>query len=89
MEFEFDPEKSASNRQKHGIDFVEAQALWFDERRVVYLARVGDEFRRGITAKIGENSWTSIYTYRKDKIRIISVRRARYEEKEHYYSEGV
>ena len=30
MEFEFDPEKSASNKDKHGIDFIEAQALWQD-----------------------------------------------------------
>tara|TARA_R110002020_G_scaffold152155_3_gene329808 strand:- start:659 stop:796 length:138 start_codon:yes stop_codon:yes gene_type:complete len=25
MEFEFDPAKSASNKDKHGIDFVEAR----------------------------------------------------------------
>jgi uncharacterized DUF497 family protein len=28
VEFEFDPRKSESNKAKHGIDFVEAQALW-------------------------------------------------------------
>lgn len=28
--FEFDPDKSAANKAKHGIDFVEAQALWDD-----------------------------------------------------------
>jgi len=28
MEFEFDPNKSVSNRVKHGIDFVQAQAFW-------------------------------------------------------------
>ncbi len=28
--FEFDPGKSATNKTKHGIDFVEAQALWKD-----------------------------------------------------------
>jgi hypothetical protein len=28
--FEFDATKSASNRTKHGIDFVEAQKLWHD-----------------------------------------------------------
>jgi hypothetical protein len=28
VEFEFDPGKSAANREKHGIDFVEAQVLW-------------------------------------------------------------
>ena len=27
QEFEFDPAKSATNRDKHGIDFVEAQGL--------------------------------------------------------------
>ena len=26
--FDFDPQKSAINRTKHGIDFAEAQALW-------------------------------------------------------------
>jgi uncharacterized DUF497 family protein len=30
MKFEFDPAKSASNKDKHGIDFVEAQVLWAD-----------------------------------------------------------
>ena len=28
MEFEFDARKSENNKAKHGIDFVEAQALW-------------------------------------------------------------
>lgn len=28
--FEFDPAKSAANANKHGIDFVAAQALWSD-----------------------------------------------------------
>jgi len=29
--FEFDPEKSAANLAKHGIDFEAAQALWLDD----------------------------------------------------------
>ena len=28
VDFEFDPRKSESNKAKHGIDFIEAQALW-------------------------------------------------------------
>ncbi len=28
--FEFDEAKSRANESKHGIDFVEAQALWLD-----------------------------------------------------------
>lgn len=31
MDFEYDPEKSLQNKQKHGIDFEEAQMLWLDE----------------------------------------------------------
>ncbi len=30
MEFEFDEEKSLANKEKHGIDFDEARALWLD-----------------------------------------------------------
>jgi uncharacterized DUF497 family protein len=30
MDFEFDPTKSATNKVKHGIDFVEAQKLCED-----------------------------------------------------------
>ena len=29
--FEFDVRKSRINKLKHGIDFVEAQALWMDD----------------------------------------------------------
>jgi uncharacterized DUF497 family protein len=32
MEFEFDQNKSDSNKHKHGIDFYEAQKLWDDLR---------------------------------------------------------
>jgi uncharacterized protein len=34
VEFEFDPAKSASNLDKHGIDFTAVQALWEDVMRV-------------------------------------------------------
>jgi hypothetical protein len=32
VEFENDPAKSEKNKRKHGIDFVEAAALWLDPR---------------------------------------------------------
>ena len=37
MAFEFDPDMSAANRSKHGIDFNDAPALWDDPR---LLARI-------------------------------------------------
>jgi hypothetical protein len=34
VEFEFDPAKSASNLEKHGIDFGAVQAIWTSLRSV-------------------------------------------------------
>ena len=39
MDFEFDPAKSAANLEKHGIDFIGAQALWSDTERLEIAAR--------------------------------------------------
>ncbi len=80
MEFEFDEEKSRTNKAKHGIDFVEAQALWLDGRLVEVPARTEDEPRFLVVGRIGEQSWSGVITYRGERIRIISVRRSRPEE---------
>lgn len=34
MIFEYDPQKSAANLAKHGIDFDEAQHMWLDIHRL-------------------------------------------------------
>ena len=86
MNFEFDPEKSDSNKIKHRIDFIEAQELWNDIDLLVIPAKTTDEPRFLVIARIGKKYWTEIITYRNDKIRIISVRRARDEEIELYES---
>ena len=86
MEFEFDPKKSASNRSKHGIDFVEAQALWEDPDFVEIPARTADEPRSLVVGKIEDMHWSAVTTLRGDRTRIISVRRARPEEIEIYES---
>lgn len=80
MEFEHDPSKSTANADKHGIDFTEAQALWQDSNRVELPARTVDEPRWLVVGKLGEKLWSAVITYRSDKVRIISVRRARDEE---------
>jgi hypothetical protein len=77
MEFEFDQNKSQSNKAKHGIDFIEAQILWLDDNRLEIPARITDEPRIVILGKIGTKVWAAVVTYRADKTRIISVRRAR------------
>ena len=80
MDFEFDERKSRGNKAKHGIDFVEAQALWQDVRRIEIPARTHDEPRFLLIGMIGERHWSAVITYRDDRARIISVRRARDEE---------
>lgn len=82
MNFEFDPQKSAINAEKHGIDFLAAQSLWSDQNRVEFIARFKDEERNGLVAIHNGRKWCAIFTLRGDNVRIISVRRARaYEEK--------
>jgi uncharacterized DUF497 family protein len=34
MNFEWDAQKSISNKEKHGIDFDAAKNLWLDDKRV-------------------------------------------------------
>ncbi len=85
MEFEFDPLKSERNKKKHGIDFVEAQELWADEDRLEVPANTGDEPPYVLIAQYRESIWTAIFTYRGERVRLISVRRARQQEKELYY----
>jgi uncharacterized DUF497 family protein len=86
MKFEFDEKKSNSNKIKHGIDFLEAQALWDDPDIVEIPAKVIDEPRFMVVAKIRTKHWSGIITYRGDRIRIISVRRSRKEEIKIYES---
>ena len=86
MAFEFDLKKSDSNKEKHGIDFVESQELWNDLDLLEIPAKITDEARFLVIGKIDDKHWTGIITYRKDNIRIISVRRARNEEIELYES---
>jgi uncharacterized protein len=82
--FAFDPIKSLANKAKHGIDFIEAQRLWQDEDRVIIPARSVLEPRMAVIGRIGTNIWTVIHVLREEKVRIISARRARHEEKEFY-----
>jgi len=78
--FEFDEDKSKSNLEKHGIDFVEAQHLWNDPDLLEIPAKTSDEPRFLVIGKIAGKHWSGVVTYRGTKIRIISVRRSRTEE---------
>ena len=80
MGFDFDPQKSEGNLNKHGINFIDAQQLWNDPNLLEIPARTEDEPRSMVIGKIGSKHWSAVITYRSDDIRIISVRRSRDEE---------
>jgi uncharacterized protein len=84
MDFEFDAAKSAANLRKHGIDFVAAQSLWQDADRLEIPARSIDEPRTQVIGRVGDLVWSAFITQRDQRIRIISVRRARHEEEATY-----
>jgi hypothetical protein len=86
MEFEFDDNKSETNKQKHGIDFYEAQKLWEDIDFIEIPVKTSDEPRFLVIGKISGKHWSGVITYRSEKIRIISVRRSRKEEIDIYES---
>jgi len=84
MEFEFDSNKSKLNKDKHGIDFLEGQLLWDDPDYIEIPAKTMDEQRSLIIGKIQDKHYSAIITYRKEKIRIISIRRSQHKEVEIY-----
>lgn len=85
--FEFDSKKSASNEQKHGINFVDAQQLWMVPS-VILESRFSEESRFLLIGELPSGCWTAIFTKRGRKIRIISVRRSRKNEKEFFYGKS-
>ncbi len=84
MEFEYDETKSKANKEKHGIDFVEAQLLWLDNMLIEIPARTTDEPRFMVIGRIVGKHWSAVITYRHERVRIISVRGSRREEIEIY-----
>jgi len=84
LTFEYDINKSNSNKEKHGIDFIEAQQLFYDTNAIMYPSKYTDEERFYVTGLVNYKFYTSIITFRDENIRIISTRRARKKEIEQY-----
>jgi hypothetical protein len=85
MIFEWDTIKSLKNREKHGVSFEEAMEIWRDVRiDAENIARKGNESRSATLGMIKGRIYVAIWTKRKGKIRLISVRRARNNEEKIY-----
>jgi len=80
-EFEWDEAKRLTNLSKHKFDFLDARRLF--DGRPVFVQQIlrRAEIRIGTTGEVDGTLVTAIWTIRMNKIRLISVRRARDEEK--------
>ena len=86
-DFEWDDEKAQSNLNKHGVSFVEAATIFNDPN----LATIADpdhsddeERFVSIGVSVIRRLLSVIHTFRKERIRLISARKATKAEKEAY-----
>jgi uncharacterized DUF497 family protein len=87
--FEYHDRESQANLQKHGISFEEAKQLWLDPHRLLLYTKFEAEPRWILMGRVHELMWTAVFTVRRTRIRLISVRRARQQEKVVYESERI
>jgi len=90
MNFEWDPQKAASNQRKHGVSFQEAASVLSDSLSITYHDPDHSIMeRRFITVGMAQSGQVLMvaHTDRGDNIRIISARRTTRQERK-YYEEG-
>jgi uncharacterized DUF497 family protein len=74
--FEYDPEKSQKNKERHGIDFDEAQELWKVPHTIFPAKASFGEVRYFILGQLFGRVYMAIFTYRGLLTRIISCHKA-------------
>jgi uncharacterized protein len=83
MRFEWDEDKRRANLVKHGLDFLDADLIFRGKRYSYPSGRRGEE--RWVTVGLIEQREVAlVWTARDDAIRLISLRRARHEERRQY-----
>ena len=85
MEFEWDPDKAARNLEKHGIDFADAALALYDDLAVTLPDDDADE-QRFVTLGLDALGRLLVvaYTWRDERVRVISARRATGSERRRY-----
>ena len=86
MEFEWDEQKARFNLQKHHLDFRAAVLVFLDSNRLddEDYSTVEDRYRT-IGLVQGRVIFV-VYTWREERIRIISARKATKHERQKYYT---
>ena len=85
FQFEWDEAKRRVNIDKHAVDFWDAIAI-FDGYRATWRSDRNGESRLCTVGLLRRFEVTVIYTMRDETIRIISARRASFDERTRYYT---
>ena len=89
--FEWDEEKAKENLEKHGIDFADAVTAFEDTMALTMPDPASEEEERFVT--LGTDSLERLlviaYTWRDDRIRLISARKATRRERRRYEGKRV
>jgi uncharacterized protein len=82
---EWDPRKAAANIKKHGVDFADAATVLYDERAIT-IRDDEEEEERYVTIGMDalDRVLVLVYTWRGDRLRLISARRATAQERRQY-----
>lgn len=91
LRFEWDEDKAASNLNKHGVDFYEAQSVFGDSQSLTILdEQHSDQEERFIDIGLSQlgRLLVVVYAERDDRIRIISCRPATSNEIDQYERQG-
>jgi len=87
VEYEWDSRKAEANLRKHKVDFADAISVFSDDMALTIPDDAGAEAR---FVTLGSDAFgrvlVVIYTWRGDRIRVISARRATAREREQYGS---
>ena len=86
MEFEWDLSKAIANVRKHGVDFADAGTVLHDERAITIADEGSDEEDRYVTLGVDAlgRVLVVVYTWREDRPRLISARKATPRERRQY-----
>ena len=89
MEAEWDPRKAKLNFRKHGVHFADAAIVLEDEHALTMRDPASEEEERWVT--IGLDAFgraiVVVYTWRDERVRLISARKATPSERRMYEEE--
>lgn len=86
MEFEWDPRKAIANLRKHGVDFADAGTVLHDEQAITIPDESSEGEDRFVTLGMDAlgRVLVVVYTWREDRPRLISARKATPRERRQY-----